>query len=73
VDKLFGHLLAPRSERASTETAAEAFDAGKSDAHYFAGIAIEYRRAGSSDDSFHFIFLAGFVFVIAKHGERRNL
>ena len=47
MDKLFGHLLAPRSERASTEAATEALDARKSDAHYFARIAIEYRRAGT--------------------------
>src|SRR5262245_417067 len=55
LDELFDHRLAPRAERASTESTTEPFNAGDADAAHFTGVAVEHGHAGVTKDRGHLI------------------
>ena len=72
VDELLENFFSPRSERPSTEAAAESFCAGEADTVNLVGIAIEHRHAGIGHEFRDFVLLAGLIVMIAQHGDGRN-
>ena len=71
MDELFDRRLAPRSQRALAESAAEAFDAGDADAAHFGRFAVEDGHAGVGEDLSDLVLMAGLMVVVAEDGDGR--
>ena len=73
VNELFDGRLAPRSQRAIAESAAEALDAGDTDAAHLSRFTVEYRHARIREDVPHFVLVTGLAVVVAEDGNDRDV
>ena len=72
VHELLDDRLAPRTERAPAEAAAEPLHAGDADALQLAGVAVEHDQPGVDEDLADLVGFARLEVVIAEHRRRRE-
>src|SRR5258705_1944500 len=73
MDETLDRLLSPGLEGALAKTAGKALDAGKADPLNFSGVAIKHDDSSVGKDAPDLFLFAGFVFMVPKHGEDRDL
>src|SRR5262245_16842521 len=66
-------VLAPRTERTTTEAARKSLDAGEADSVHFRRLAIKHTYSAIDENLTDFLWLATLIVVVAEHRNHGNL
>jgi hypothetical protein len=73
VNEALDGLFAPRTEHAAAKSPSEALHAGKADSMDFRSLAVEQANSAVNQNAPDVVDRAGFIVVVAEHGDDRNL